>query len=91
MQPVLRLPRDLFHFGAGGRLALPQGGADCWSVSIGPGRFDDDTTQMRVARFRNAAAPRPVAARILARHGTAVAHQLSWFGKAREFADLPQS
>ena len=57
-------------------------------MPIRPGGFDDDAAQMRVARFRDAAAPGPLAARILARDGPAVAHQLSRFGKARELADF---
>src|ERR687897_900413 len=88
VQSVLRLPRDLFHLGTDGGLALPERGAHRRSVPIGPGRLDDDATEMRVARFRDSAAPRPLATRILARDGPAVAHQLSRFRKARELADL---
>lgn len=38
--------------------------------------FDDDSAQVRVAGFRNASAPGPLPARVLAGHGTAIAHQL---------------
>jgi hypothetical protein len=62
---MLRLPGDFFHFVTGGPLALSEGGAHRRSVSIRPRRFDDDSTEMRVTRFRNAAAPRPLAARVL--------------------------
>ena len=43
---------------------------------IAPCRFDDDSSQMRVARFGDAPAPGPLAAGILAGHSTAVSHQL---------------
>src|SRR3979490_1355218 len=43
---------------------------------IAPCRFDDDSSQMRVARFGDAPAPGPLSAGILAGHSTAVSHQL---------------
>ena len=59
VQPVLRLPRDRFHLGTDGGLALAQRGAHRRAVPIGPGRFDDDATEMGIARFGNPAAPGP--------------------------------
>ena len=88
VQPMLRLPRDLFHLSTDGGLPLPQCGAHGWAVAIGPGGFDDDAPKMRVARFGNPAAPGPRAAGILACNGTAVAHELSRLRKTREFPDL---
>ena len=55
---------------------------------ITPCRFDDDPSQMRVARLRNAAASSPLATGVLAGHSAAVTHQLSSTCKARHLAQL---
>ena len=55
---------------------------------IAPRRFDDDSSQMRVARFGDAPAPGPLAAGILAGHSTAVSHQLPSTVEAGHLAQL---
>src|SRR5207244_4849331 len=88
MQAVLSLPCDVFHLGADRRLALAQRGTDGRAMAVRPSGFDDDTTQMRIARFGDTAASGPRATRILARYGAAVSHQLSWLRKSGELAHL---
>ena len=43
---------------------------DTWGTMIAPCRFDDDSSQVRVARFRDASTPDPLATGVLAGHST---------------------
>src|SRR5882762_9568084 len=88
VQAVLRFPGDRLDLLA--LIALPsaQGGTDARTVPIGPGRFDHDPAQVRVAGFADRTALDPRPARVLSRSDAAVAHQLPRLRKARQFPDL---
>jgi len=62
MQSVLCLPCDLFSLFRRALLSFAQPGPDGRRTMITPCRFDDDPSQVRVARLRNAAAAGPLAA-----------------------------
>lgn len=51
-------------------------------------RFDDDSSQVRVARFGDASAPGPLAAGMFAGRGAAVTHQLPSTVEAGESISL---
>src|SRR5260370_23906287 len=88
VQPVLCLPRNLFSLFRNPLLSFAQSVPDTWWTMIAPCRFDDDSSQVRVARFGDASAPGPLAAGILAGHGAAVTHQLPSTVEAGHLAQL---
>jgi hypothetical protein len=71
MQPMLSVPRDLFHVRADRDLALAKRGADCGAISIRPRGLDDDSPEVRVAGLGDAASANSVAGRIFTRDGAA--------------------
>jgi len=88
VQPVLCLPRNLFSLFRNTLLSFAQSVPDTWWTVIAPCRFDDDSSQMRVAGFGDASAPGSLAAGILAGHGAAVTHQLPSTVEAGHLAQL---
>jgi hypothetical protein len=74
MQPVLRLPRNLFRLFRDALLSSAQSVPDTWRATIAPGRLDNDSSQVRVAGFRDASAPGSLATGVLAGHSTAITH-----------------
>jgi hypothetical protein len=88
VEPVLRLPCNLFSLFGNTLLSFAQAVPDAWWTMIAPGSFDDDSSQMRVARFGDAPAPGPLATGVFAGHGTAVTHQLPSTVKAGHLAQL---
>ncbi len=86
IETVLSLPGDLDHSGTETNLALQQVAATPGSELVGPGGFDDDSSQVSVSRFGDAALQPSRPARVLAGHQAAVGHQLSRFGEARDLA-----
>ena len=77
MQSVLRLPRNLFSLFRYALLSFARPSPDGRRTMITPCCFDDDPSQVRVARLRNAAAPGSLATGVLARHSVAITHQFS--------------
>ncbi len=71
-EPDLRLPGDLFDLLRHPLLPLAQRGSDAWPQPITRGRFDDDLSQMRVARFADAPLLLALAAGVLAGNHAAV-------------------
>ncbi len=88
VQAVLGLPSNRLDVLALIALPSPQRVTHSGTVSVGPGRFDHDPAQVRVAGFADAAAMHARPARVLPRHCTAVAHQLPRMLKARQLAHL---
>ena len=76
MQAMLGLPRDLEDTRTEAGLPLPELVAHGRPPAIGPGGFDDDATQMRIAGLGNAAGATALARGVLARNQAAVTHQL---------------
>src|SRR5271170_6430589 len=76
MQPVLRLPRNLFRLFRDALLSSAQSVPDTWRTTIAPCGFDDDSSQVCVAGFGDASAPGPLAAGVFAGHSTAITHEL---------------
>ncbi len=76
VQPVLRLPRNLFRFFGDTLLSFAQSIPDTGWTTIVPCGFDDDSPQVRVAGFSDAPASRSLAAGVFAGHSTAITHQL---------------
>ena len=68
MQPVLCLPGDLLDLFRNPLLPLAQRRSDAWPEPVAPGRFDCDSSQVRVARLGDAPALRSLAAGVLAGH-----------------------
>ena len=88
MQPVLRLPGDLLDLFRNPLLSLAQRRPDAWPEPIAPGRFDGDSSQMRVACLGDASALRSLAAGVLAGNRAAITHQLPSAFKAGDIAQL---
>ena len=63
-------------------------GAKSGAMPVGPGRLDDDPTQVRAAGFADSPASGSLPARVLARDDAAVAHQLPGVLKARHLPKL---
>ncbi len=59
VQAVLRFPRNLFRFFRDALLSSAQSIPDSWWMMIAPGCFDNDSSQVRVAGFRDASTPDP--------------------------------
>src|ERR1700690_1349387 len=76
MEPVLGFPGDRLHRLLDVFLARSKGSVDPRPMPVGPRRFNEHAAKMTVAGLGDPAAPRLAAARVLARHRTAVAHQL---------------
>ena len=57
MQSMLRLPRDLFHLFRDAFLSSAQSVPDTWRTTIAPCCFDNDSSQVCVASFRDASTP----------------------------------
>src|ERR1035438_10866679 len=76
MQSVLRLPGDFLDLLRHPLLPFAQLRPQARPQPIAPGRFDGDSSQMRVAGFGDAAASGSLAGGLLAGHCTAVTHQL---------------
>src|SRR5258708_10644071 len=86
VQSMLGFPRDCDHVRVQCRVTFAKRGTHRGSVSIRPRGFDDDASEMRVARFRDRA---PAGARppaIFTRDPPTVAHQLPWSAKPPELA-----
>src|SRR6516162_11963406 len=88
VQSILRFPADLFNLLAQPDLSFQQVSAAPRPELIGPGGFNDHTSQVSVARLGNAAAVASFSTRELARNETAVAHQLRCLGEARDRAEF---
>src|ERR1019366_7983787 len=88
MQAVLCLPRNLFSLFRRTLLSFSQSSPDGRRTMITPCCFDDDSSQVRVARLRDAASSSPLATGVLAWHSAAITHQLSSTRKARDLAYL---
>ena len=86
VQPMLRLPRNLFDLFGDALLSFAQS-VPGWTA-IAPCYFDGDSSQVRVAGLGDAAAPGPLASGILAGYSTAVAHQLAGTAEAGYLAWL---
>ena len=65
MQPDLRLPGDLFDRFRHPLLSLAQPGTNGGPITIAPGRFNNDPSEMRVACFGDASPPGSLAAGVL--------------------------
>src|SRR5215469_14065487 len=76
VQPMLCLPCNLFRFFGNALLSPAQSVPDTWWTTIAPCSFDDDPSQVRVAGFGDAPAPRSLATGLFAGHSTAITHQL---------------
>jgi hypothetical protein len=76
MQPVLRLPRNLFRLFRDALLSSAQSVPDTWMPTIAPCGFDNDSSQMRVAGLSDTSASGSLAAGVFAGHSTAITHQL---------------
>src|SRR6266511_514335 len=87
-QTMLRLPRNLDDRLRLSALSGPQGAGALGGKAIRPRGLDEDAAHMRVAGFGDRAPLDTGAARMLARHGAAVAHELARMGEARQRADL---
>src|SRR5271166_4635680 len=88
MEPVLGLPGDRFHGLLDPFLPCSQRTVDSRPVPVGPCRFDEHASEMAVAGLCDSSATRLAAARVLARHGAAVAHQLGGVIETRQLAYL---
>src|SRR5271163_901195 len=88
VQAVLRFPRNLFDLFRNALLSSAQSIPDSWRTTIAPGCFDNDSSQVRVAGFRDASTPDPLATGVLAGHSTAITHQLPSTVKAGYLAQL---
>jgi hypothetical protein len=86
VQSVLCLPRNLCSFLRRTLLSFSQSSPDGRRAMITPCCFDDDTSQVRVARLRDAASSSPLATGVLAWHSAAITHQLSSTRKAGNLA-----
>src|ERR1700751_1706852 len=76
VQPMLRLPRNLFGLFRDAFLSSAQSVPDTWRTTIAPCCFDNDSSQVRVAGFSDASTPGSLPAGILAGNSTAITHQL---------------
>src|SRR5881628_2779088 len=88
MEPMLRLPGDRFDLLTEPALAGAQGVPDRRAVAVGMGRLHQDAAQVGIARLGDGPTPRLGPARVLARYGSAVAHELAGVREAGELADL---
>src|SRR5271168_2242118 len=88
VQAVLRFPRNLFDLLRNALLSSAQSIPDSWWTTIAPGYFDNDSSQVRVAGFRDASSPDPLATGVLAGHSAAITHQLPSTVKAGYLAQL---
>src|SRR5580700_177082 len=77
VQPMLRLPCNLFDLFGDALLSSAQSVPDTGWTAIAPRCFDGDSSQVRVAGLGDAPASRSLATGILAGYSTAVAHQLA--------------
>ena len=88
VQPVLRLPRNLFRLFGDALLSSAQSVPDTGGTTIAPCGFDDDSAEVRVAGLGDAATPRSPATGILAGYSSAIAPQLSGTVEAGYLAQL---
>jgi hypothetical protein len=88
MQPVLRLPRNLFRLFRDALLSSAQSVPDTWWTTIAPCFFDNDSSQVRVAGFSDASASGSLATGVFAGHSPAITHQLPRTAKAGYLAQL---
>jgi hypothetical protein len=87
-QPPLRLPSDGFSFFIQPLLPLCQPAANPRFVLIGPRRFNNHTSKVRIAGFRYTAMLDSRAAGMLAGHHPAVAHQLPRIAESGQGTDF---
>src|SRR5579862_287495 len=78
----LSFPGDGLGFFVQPLLPLGQPTSDPGFMLVGPSGFQDDSSEMRIAGFGNVSSLDAVAAGVLARDQTAIAHQLPWIRKA---------
>lgn len=88
MQTMLSFSGDLFHFLGEVGLSFQKAASEPRSELIGPGSFDHDASQMRIAGFGNAGLNSTTATGVLAGNQATVAHQLPGTGEARQLADF---
>ena len=88
MQAVLRLPGHSGHCRGAAALADRKSLADGGSMSIGPGRLHHDPAQVRITALADRSATYALPARVLARDGAGVGHQLARVLEARELTHL---
>src|SRR5271163_3942905 len=88
VQAVLRFPRNLFDLFRNALLSSAQSIPDSWWTTIAPCCFDNDSSQVRVAGFRDASTPDPLTTGVLAGHSAAITHQLPSTVKAGYLAQL---
>ena len=87
-QAHLGFPTDLLdRFGHGFQSEL-QVATHLGRVAIGPRAFDEDTTGMRVAGFRDSPLASPLSRGVLTRNEAQVTHQLPWGGKTMQVAQF---
>src|ERR1700728_2054553 len=91
VQPVLRLPCNLFGFFRDALLSSTQSVPDTWRTTIAPCGFDNDASQVRVAGLRDASAPGSLTTGILAWYNAAVTHQLPSTVEAGYLAQLARN
>src|SRR5206468_1243126 len=88
MQTMLGFPRDGGNTGRLPALSSAQRITALGRETVRPGGFHQDAAEMRVAGLGNRAPMDAAAARVLARHGPAVAHELARMGEARQGTDF---
>src|SRR6202034_2349184 len=88
MQAVLRLPGHGGHRRAATALPDRESLADGGWMSIGPGRLHHNPAQVRITGLANGPATHALPARVLARDGAGVGHQLARVFEARELTHL---
>src|SRR5437016_3874774 len=88
MQTMLHFPGDFFDLLTESYLSLQQVAAHPRAELIGPGRFDKDASQMRVAHFGDASTDDSGTTGILAGDNAAIAHQLSGSREAGNLTEL---
>ena len=88
VQPMLRLPCNLFRLLGDAPLSPAQSIPDAGWTTIAPGCFDNDSSQVRVVGFGDASASGSLAAGVFAGHSAAITHQLASTAKAGYLAKL---
>jgi hypothetical protein len=88
VQPMLCLPGNFLHLFAESCLAFQTDIRPAGAELIGPGGFDNDASQKRVAGLGDGAPPFSFATGVFAGNQATVSHQLSGFGEARDLSQF---